>query len=101
MFDRVKSHLTDLCPGLPQLLLDMKVAHRDDQVDRVCTKVCGVVDIQVESPDIGAYLGLQPGICDQPDCLPFSLGCSGGTCLDNVYADIREGGCDFKFLYWV
>ena len=81
-----------------KFLLDMEVAHRNHEMDRVCTEVCGIVDVLAERPDIGADLGREAIVRDEPDRLPFTLRGCGRAGLYDVDADLRELPGDLEFL---
>ena len=80
VFHRRERHRTDLVPRLSHLLLDMQVAHRHHQVDRVGTIIGSIVDIDREGPDIRADLRFESCIGDHPDRGPFTI--RGGSRAD-------------------
>ena len=69
---------------------NVQVADRDDEMDRICPEVRGIIDILVQGPDIGADLGRESGIRDEPDCFTLSFRCSSRTGFDDIDTNVRR-----------
>ncbi len=76
----------------------MQVAHRDDEMNGIRTKIGGIIDVLLQCPDIRAAFGPESRFSDEPYRLAFALrsGCRTGFYDRNT--DIRKPGCDFEFL---
>jgi hypothetical protein len=79
----------------------MQVAYRYDEMDGIGPQVCGIIDVALQRPDIGADLGTEPGICDAADSLAFTNRRSSGPGFDDIDTYGRKFCRNFKFLFRV
>ena len=96
--DGVHRHRVHLVPALPEFLLDVEVAYRDDEMHRVGTVLCCIVDVKRDCTDVRADLGREPGVRDEPQGLAFPFRSNRGSRLDHVDTDLREARCNLQFL---
>jgi hypothetical protein len=79
----------------------VQVADGNDEVDRVRAEIARIIDVLVNGPDIGAYLGREPCIRDEPEGVSFPIRGGNRACLYDVDPDVRKERCNFEFLFRV
>jgi hypothetical protein len=76
----------------------MQVADRHDEMDGIHPGIRCKIDIMMKSPYIGAAFSGKSGVRDQANGLAFTIGCGGGTRLDDMYTDIRKCSSNLYFF---